>query len=509
MELTPTWLEAMRRPQYPSLSRDLIVDVVVIGGGITGVTAAYLLKKAGRRVALIERDRCGGVDTSYTTAHLTCVTDTRLHRLVRTFGENHAKAAWDAGCAAIDQIAANIQTEEIECEFKWVPGFLFAAMDGREPDSRALRRDAALACRFGFPAEYMEAVPHFGVAGVKFSNQAKFHPLRYLNHLARLIPGGGSHVFEKTEATGFAEKPLTVMANQHSIHCRHLILATHTPLAGKGGLISATLLMTKLYLYSSYVLGASMPRGVLPEALFWDTASPYHYVRVDRRRSSDYLIFGGEDHKTGQAEHTKNVYGRLERQLHKWFPEAVVQNRWSGQVIETNDGLPFIGETAENQFAATGFSGNGMTYGTLGGMMAVDACLGRRNPWAELFSPQRKKLRGGTWHYLKENADYPYYLVRNWIAGTESKNLLDLKPGGGKILNHDGRKVAAYRDELGRVTLCSPVCTHLGCIVAWNEAEQTWDCPCHGSRFRPTGEVLSGPAEKNLERLNDGEARTP
>ena len=259
-------------------------------------------------------------------------------------------------------------------------GYLGRVVDGREPDTKSLREDAAVAQRFNFPAEYVEAVPYFAAAGAKFSYQAKFHPLKYLNELLRTIPGSGSHVFEKTEATEFVEKPLTVKAGSHSIRCRYLVLATHTPLVGKARLISATLLMTKLYLYTSYALGAKLPHGVLPEALFWDTDSPCHYLRVDRRRGFDYAIFGGEDHKTGQEERTEDVYARLERKLRKWIPKAVVKNRGSGQVIETNDGLPFIGETAEKQFVATDFSGNGMTFGTLGAMMAVDACLERKNP---------------------------------------------------------------------------------------------------------------------------------
>jgi Rieske Fe-S protein len=240
----------------------------------------------------------------------------------------------------------------------------------------------------------------------------------------------------------------------------------------------------------------------LPEALFWDTGTPYHYLRVDHRRGFDYAIFGGQDHKTGQETDTEAAYDRLQRELLKLLPKATPDRRWSGQVVETNDGLPFIGETAEGQFIATGFAGNGMTFGTLSAMMATDAVLGRKNPWAELFAPQRKKLLGGTWNYLKENKDYPYYLLRNWIGGAEGKSIKALKRNHGKILNLDGRKVAAYRDEHGHVTLCSPVCTHLKCIVAWNEAEQTWDCPCHGSRFKPTGEVMSGPAERDLEKID-------
>jgi Rieske Fe-S protein len=170
-------------------------------------------------------------------------------------------------------------------------------------------------------------------------------------------------------------------------------------------------------------------------------------------------------------------------------------------VIETHDGLPFMGETAARQFTATGYGGNGMTFGTLGGMMAVDAALGRPNPWRDLFSVERKKLRGGTWDYIKENKDYPFYLVRDWLAPAEGHSLKDVARNQGKIIGVDGKKVAAYRDNDGKLSLCSPVCTHLKCIVGWNDAEQTWDCPCHGSRFKPTGEVISGPAEEPLEKL--------
>jgi Rieske Fe-S protein len=228
---------------------------------------------------------------------------------------------------------------------------------------------------------------------------------------------------------------------------------------------------------------------------------PYHYLRIDLKDGVDFAIFGGEDQKTGQEDDADSVYRRLEQTLMKTIPEATPVQRWSGQVIETNDGLPFIGETANKQFAATGFSGNGMTFGTLGAIMAVDAYLQRKNPWTRLFDVNRKKLLGGTWNYLRENKDYPYYLLRDWLAGTEENSLDEVKRDEGMIINLDGKKVAAYRDGRGKISLCSPVCTHLKCIVAWNNAEKTWDCPCHGSRFEPTGEVLSGPAEKDLEKL--------
>jgi nitrite reductase/ring-hydroxylating ferredoxin subunit len=270
---------------------------------------------------------------------------------------------------------------------------------------------------------------------------------------------------------------------------------------GKSSLFKATLFQTKLALYTSYVLGAKLPRGTVPEALFWDTTDPYYYLRIDPRSDDDYAIFGGEDCKTGQEDDPKLVFNRLEDQLKKVLPEAEVQDRWLGQVVETDDGLPLIGENAGQQFIATGFCGNGFTLGTLSALMVRDRYLGRKNPWFDLFAVNRKQFHGGTWRYITENLDYPYYMLRDRLAGAGGDSLDDLKIGEGKLLKLDGKKTAAFRDTDGKVTLSSPVCTHLKCIVHWNDADKTWDCPCHGSRFKATGEVFSGPAEEPLEKL--------
>jgi glycine/D-amino acid oxidase-like deaminating enzyme/nitrite reductase/ring-hydroxylating ferredoxin subunit len=503
MNTTSYWVDSASLPRSRKLEKDVHVDVAIIGGGITGVTAAYLFKKSGCTVALIERGRCGGFDTANTTAHLTCVTDTRLAKLAAKFGQDAAKAVWDSGRAAIDQIVTNIRNEKIECEFDWIPGYLHAAAGqdaGKEIAS--LRKDLQLADKLGFPAELLDSIPFINRPGIKFLHQAKFHPLKYLAALLRIIPGKGSHVFENSGSGEIQAKPLAVKIGQQKIRCSYLILATHTPLTGKTNLASATLFQSKLFLYTSYALGGKIPAGVLPEASFWDTADPYHYLRVDKHRGFDYAIFGGEDHKTGQIKDTAQAYERLKQTFLQLVPNAQVDHQWSGQVVETQDGLPYIGETAERQFAATGFGGNGMTFGTLGAMMAVDAFFKRKNPWAELFDVHRKKIIGGTWKYLSENKDYPYYMVRNWLGGAESKSLRSVKPDQGKIVRLNGHKVAAFRDARGKLSLCSPVCTHLQCIVEWNGAEKTWDCPCHGSRFAATGEVLSGPAEKPLAKIN-------
>jgi Rieske Fe-S protein len=237
---------------------------------------------------------------------------------------------------------------------------------------------------------------------------------------------------------------------------------------------------------------------MVPDALWWDTSDPYHFVRVDPHRDYDVVIVGGEDHKTGQQEDTMACYRRLEEYFRKIVPTVELTNRWSGQVIETPDGLPYIGQSADHQYSATGYAGNGLTFGTLAGVMMSDLVLGRTNPWTELFDPSRKALTRGVWDYVKENIDYPYYLVRDRFAGAEGKSLRSVKRGQGKIIERNGAKVAASRDAAGKVTLRSAVCTHMGCTVGWNPAERTWDCPCHGSRFKPNGEVISGPAEAPL-----------
>lgn len=502
MDTTPYWIDTAPFPRFPKVEADLEVDVVVVGGGIMGITAAYLLKRAGQTVALLERERCVRVDTGHTTAHVTAVTDLSRQEIAKTFGKDAARAVWDANSAAIDQIVNNIRAEDIACDFRWVPGYLHVPFENAEDgDRRFLEKEAEISRELEIKCEWVDAVPHFNLPGIKYPHQALFHPRKYLAALVQQIPGNGSHVFEQSELAELQEKPFAAKVAGHTIRCRRVVIATHNPLVGTAGVTGATLFQSKLALYSSYVIGARLPSGSLPEASFWDIDEPYNYLRIEKKRDHDYAIFGGEDHKTGQEEHTTSPYQRLEQRVLRLLPGAQVEHRWSGQVIDTNDGLPFIGEMMENQFAATGFAGNGMTFGTLGAMMATDWVLGRKNPWTDLFDPGRKKILGGAWTYLKENKDYPYYLLRDWLGGTEGKSLRVLKRGQGKILHLDGRKVAAYRDNDGAVSVCSPVCTHMKCIVGWNEAEQTWDCPCHGSRFKPTGEVISGPAEEPLEKL--------
>jgi glycine/D-amino acid oxidase-like deaminating enzyme/nitrite reductase/ring-hydroxylating ferredoxin subunit len=495
--------QTSRLPKFKKLNKSLRVDTVVIGGGITGLSAAYFLKMSGKDVAVVERDRIGMGDTGMTTAHLTAVTDMRLSTLAKTFGEEQARLVWEGGARAIDAIDAVALAEGIHCDFRRVPGFLHAPLREQpaKDEIERFRKEAELGARLGIPVEFVQSAPIVNRPGLRFADQAKFDPLDYLGGLARAIHGDDCEIFENTEATEVDEDPLVIHCGKHKIQCDHLVIATHVPLMGATGLVRATLLQSKLFHYSSYAIGAKVSHGTLPEVSLWDTSDPYYYLRIDQRKSGPYAIFGGEDHKTGQSEDTEASFERLSDLLRELLPSAQIDRRWSGQVIETNDGLPYVGPTAERQFVATGFAGNGMTFGTLAGMMAADWVLGRTTPWQELFAVNRTKVIGGTKDYLKENLDFPWFLIKDRLSPAEGHSPEEVEPGTGKILNIDGRRIACSRDEQGHLEAVSAVCTHLGCLVRWNQAEHTWDCPCHGSRFKPDGSVLAGPAETALAKF--------
>ena len=498
----PYWTDSASISTFQRLDADIDVDVVVVGAGITGLTTAYLLALSGKSVALLERDRCALVDTGHTTAHITMVTDRRLHTMERDFGRTHAQAVWDAGLAAIAQIDEIIREHEIDCGFEWVDGYLHSR--DRQPAREQVAEfeaDARLATELGFDATFVEEVPGVGSPGIRFDNQARFHPRRYLSGLAKAARDTGVRIFEHSEVEEFTDEPLRVTARGHSVRARDIVIATHNPLVGVSGIVSATAFQTKLALYTSYVVAGRVSHDTIPDALFWDTGDPYQYLRLDRHRDHDVVIFGGEDHKTGQVSDTNAPYARLERAITTRLPQIELTHRWSGQVIETPDGLPYIGRMADHQYAATGFGGNGMTFGTLAGMMMADAIAGRVNPWAELFDPGRMAVRRGLWDYIKENSDYPYYMLRDRFAGADGKSVRVVRRGEGKIIEHHGTKVAAYRGRDGALSLRSATCTHMGCLVAWNNAERTWDCPCHGSRFTTDGDVISGPAETPLAEV--------
>jgi glycine/D-amino acid oxidase-like deaminating enzyme/nitrite reductase/ring-hydroxylating ferredoxin subunit len=480
------WLRTSADPGFPPLSGDVTVDVCVVGAGIAGITAAHLLQRAGKRVAVLDQGKVGNGVTGFTTAHLTEALDTRYFELRRTFGDEGARLAAHSQRAAIDQIARTVEEEKLECDFRHLPGYLYSE---RSPEQIEREHDAARAC--GVQVELIDGAPlPFPTRkALRFDRQAQFHPLRYLVPLARRIVERGGLVHEQTRALEVRDgEPCTVRTAQGEVKAAHVLVCTHTPVNDR------FFMHTKLAQYRSYVVTARPAQRI--DGLFWDDADPYHYLRMH----DDQLIVGGEDHKVGQKGNTNEPYARLREYLRARFG-CEVDDEWSAQVVEPVDGLPYIGRNSLDArvFIATGFSGNGMTGGTVAGLLLADLVLGNANPWALLYKPTRVTPAAG-FEWTKENVDYPLHLMFDVVRRAQAVALESVPPGEGRLVTVNGKKLAAFRDEEGKVTLLSPTCTHMACTVRWNPAERSWDCPCHGARYDVDGEVLNGPAIQPLKK---------
>jgi glycine/D-amino acid oxidase-like deaminating enzyme/nitrite reductase/ring-hydroxylating ferredoxin subunit len=491
------WSEMTPPSPYRKLGGDVSVDVAIIGGGITGVTAARLLKRAGRSVALVESRRVGKGETSKTTAHLTQVLDTRTQTLISRFGVDGADLAMQGQRLALERIESFVDLLKIDCQFERVDGYLYAET---AEGIKTVEAEEEAARRLGLSVTLMNEVPlPFPVArGLQFPEQAQLHPRAYLLALTEGIDGGGSYVFEQTDVLDVEEgEPCRVITDSGVISALDVIVAAHVPISTK------LAVHTKLAAYRTYVVGIAMPLPH-PIGLFWDTADPYHYIRSAVVDGTSYLIVGGEDHKVGVSDDTTLPFKRLEEYVGRHFarPVAPTDFRWSGQIIEPADGLPYIGRTSTSGhvYIATGYSGNGITNGTLAALILTDQIQQIPNPWSELFDVNRFKPFASARKFISENVDFPKHLVGDRLAAVaRSGDLNAIQPGEGMVLSVKGTKLAVYRNENGGLSAVSPVCTHLGCLVRWNTTEKSWDCPCHGSRFDPTGRVLNGPATSPLE----------
>jgi glycine/D-amino acid oxidase-like deaminating enzyme/nitrite reductase/ring-hydroxylating ferredoxin subunit len=486
------------------LKADTSCDVCIVGGGIAGILTAGALVRDGLRPVILEAGvvMCGG-ETGRTTAHLVTALDDRIFELERLHGHNGARLALESHRAAIDHVERLARELRIDCDWRRVDGYL--AVNDRHADKRdeLLAREHAAALRAGATVELAEPPePWPRGRALRFPGQAQMHPLKLLAGVAEHLAGRGVGMHTATRATHVhgGDDARVETDRGPVVRCGHVVVATNTPI---NNLVAVH---TKQSGYQTYVLAFAVQAGVLPPALFWDGLweedISYHYVRLLRGGAAgeDLLIVGGEDHKTGQGPRG-DEYRRLEVWTRARFPMCgEIVTRWSGEVMEPADGLAYIGHNAvgrKNVYIVTGDSGNGMTHGAIAAILISDEIAGRKNSWRELYDPARKVGLHGLGDYAKENlntfAQYTDWLRRGGAATEE-----EIPPGHGAVVRHGLKHVAVYKDEQGCCTRLNAACTHLLGVVHWNDAEKTWDCPCHASRFDRYGHVMHGPANTDL-----------
>ncbi|HVT90189.1 MAG TPA: FAD-dependent oxidoreductase [Tepidisphaeraceae bacterium] len=476
----------------------------MVGAGIAGLTTAYLLVCEGRNVIVLDEGPLGIGQTGRTSAHLASAIDDRFQTIEKELGLDATKTLYQSHSAAIDKIEEISQTEKFDCDFQRLNGYLFR-VPGDPSDF--LGQERAAAQRAGFTD--CELIPDLQLDGrsmgacLRFGNQARFHPMKYLVGLAKAIKSNGGRIFTGCRITDVKganskkneraralvdEGPLEITANS-------IVVATNTP----SPINDWMGIYMKQAPYRSYVVGVSVPRGSVADALYWDNADPYHYVRLESAGDEGILLIGGEDHKTGQTPSNFHPFEKLVEWGKRMFPMiGEVKYRWSGQVQEPSDGVAFIGRAptaGENIYVITGDSGMGLTHGTLGAMLVSDLIAHRPNTWETLYDPHRKQFNVEA---VSENVN-AVSSYKDFFTPGEIGSSYDLRPGSGAILREGLKKYAVYRANNGKVHKCSAVCTHLGCLVSFNSIEKTWDCPCHGSRFDIDGHVLMGPAVTDLK----------
>lgn len=495
---TTLWLETYQPTSFLSLNCDVESEVCVIGGGISGLTVAYCLANVGVKVVVLEDGLIGSGETGRTTAHLSNALDDRYENIISVHGIHKAKLAADSHSMAIDLIEEICKKEKIDCDFSRLKGYLFAANTTNVVNHLNEEEKAAKKCgvKVNFsPDRYLKLEGKM----LTFEDQAEFHPLKYLQGLAKSIVEKGGHIYEHTHVESIEtqkKKMMITTSNHKKVIANKVVQATNIP-------ISTNLsLHTKQEAYRTYVVAALIPASSYEKALYWDTADPYHYVRFyhDKANQEHFIIIGGEDHRTG-TQPQQDPFVALEKWGKHYFPQ--MQNilyKWSGQVVEPVDYLAFIGLNPngdENNYIITGDSGNGLTHGTLSAILLSQMILQEETEWTNVYYPSRttfKPIKDFLSHNLHMLYSYLQYLKS---ADIKSENAMLINSGG--IIKKGMHRIAVYRDKNGKFHHFSGFCPHLKAPLQWNAIESTWDCPAHGSRFSALGEVINSPANCNLE----------
>jgi glycine/D-amino acid oxidase-like deaminating enzyme/nitrite reductase/ring-hydroxylating ferredoxin subunit len=487
------WMDIDVAPNSRPLQGDKECDVIVIGSGIAGISTAYELAIEGQRVIVIDRGRIAGGITARTSAHLAPLCDDLTSAMISLRGEEISRLFYESQAAAVDRIEEIQKREEIDCDFRRLDGYLFQALN---TDSKIIEDELDAVRKVGAPVHRLVGIPFAHCENqhvLRYPRQATFHPLKYLKGLAAIIESKGGIFYSGTIVSRIEERHdgnVRVTTSGGTISARAAVVATNSPIVDRFAL------HTKMAPYRTYAMAFAIKRGAVPDALYWDTLDPYHYVRLQLGEDrTDYLIVGGADHKSGEADDAVLRFEALEAWTRNLIPAAQdVTHRWSGQVLDTIDYAGFIGRNPGNAniYVQTGDSGQGITHGVVGSLINSALMRGEVAKWAEVYEPSRKRP-SAVGNFLRENVT----AIKNfaeYLAPGELSSLKELQPGHGAIIRDGLAKIAAYRDEAGILYARSAACTHIGCHLHWNSFEACWDCPCHGSQFAVDGTALNAPA---------------
>jgi glycine/D-amino acid oxidase-like deaminating enzyme/nitrite reductase/ring-hydroxylating ferredoxin subunit len=491
----PLWLDGADT-SYPAVKGVVHVDVAVVGAGITGATTAYLLKRAGRSVALLESDRiCAGA-TGYTTAKLTVGHSLVYQELIESLGIETARHYARSNQRAIESVAGIVAEHGLDCDFERASNFVYTEISD---SAREIEREAEAARRAGLDAELTTEtdLPYPVEAAIRVDHQAQFHPWKYVAALAALVDGDGSHVLEQTRATRVETgDPCTVETTTTVVRAGHVVIATQLPFTDRG------LFFAKAHPMKSYAIAARVGGQQAPRGMYISIDQPTRSVRSTRGDDGRILIIGGESHRPGEEQDSGVRYRRLEAFLQDRFGLESAEWKWSTHDYVPLDGLPYVGRLRRGEdrvLIATGYAKWGMTKGTLAAEILTDTILGRPTEDAALYDARRRNLRQSAARFVKENSRVGLAYFRDRMRRRDGREAIDaLGPGEGAIARLGRKQVAAYRDDAGALHVLSARCTHLGCIVGWNAADRAWECPCHGSRFTADGTLVQGPATADL-----------
>lgn len=490
--------ERTYQTDFPPLHEHVMADVAVVGAGITGLTTALLLQKSGYDVVVLDAHPVAYGVTGFNSGHLTSMLlDMKFSNIIASFGEDPTRAVALALDEAIAYIERNVRDYRIECDFRRVSGYLYAE---KANQVKALQQEFDAASKAGLQVNRTFNVPlPFQVEeGVQVANQAVFNPLKYVQALAWQFVELGGRIYENSRVAAIEHDAkagrMTLNTEHGSVASQEVVLATHTPIGFRPGL------QTRLEPMRSYIIGIRV-EDAIGDAVFWDMDEPYHYIRIAQDEQGPLLVIGGEDHKTGEEEHTERCFRNLEQYARERFQVKSVDYQWSAQFYDPADGLPYIGKMSD-VYVATGYSGEGLTFGTLAGRLIADQIQGLHNECTDILNPNRTKPLASLGGFLSENIGTMAHFVKDRLKKAAYTHPSQVPLGEGAIVHVEGQKVAVYHGEEGVIHCMSPICTHMHCMVNWNSAEKSWDCPCHGGRFDATGKVLNGPPVTDLQPID-------